>query len=137
MRGAEGNYLDWLKTSGRGYDGFLLSSANSLAEELQKTLNQAAAGRTDEARKTSERVTAIINETFDLVRSIRDGNAFANANKALDHFFAFGPDAEKFPAPRLHAGSRIPDEIIRKTGEVLRRHACMPARGYLTMGSVN
>jgi len=64
------------------------------------------------------------------VRGMRDGNAFANANKALDHFFAFGPGAEKFPSPRLHVGSKIPDEVLRKTGEVLRRHACIPARGY-------
>jgi dihydrodipicolinate synthase/N-acetylneuraminate lyase len=131
MRGAEGNYLDWLKTSGGGYDGFLLSSANSLAQELQKILSQAAGGRTDEARKISERVTAIINETFDLVRGMRDGNAFANANKALDHFFAYGPGAEKFPGPRLHTGSQIPDEIIRKAGELLRRYDCMPMQGYM------
>src|SRR5262249_3769225 len=105
MRGAEGNYLDWVKTSGGGYDGFLLSSANTLAEQLQRILSRAAAGRANEARKTSAQLTAIIQETFDLVREMRDGNAFANANKALDHFFAYGPEAEKLPTPRLHAGS--------------------------------
>src|SRR5262249_7466626 len=131
LRGAEGNYLNWLKASGGGYDGFLLSSANVLSEQLQKLLSHAAARRTDDARKTSEGVTAIINETFDLVKGMRDGNAFANANKALDHFFAYGPEAEKLAGPHLHAGSKIPLELIQKTAEVLVRHECLPERGYM------
>jgi dihydrodipicolinate synthase/N-acetylneuraminate lyase len=130
MRGAEGNYLDWLKDSGRGYDGFLLSSANAFAKQLDAILSQVAVSQAA-ARKTSEQVSSIISETFDLVRGIRDGNSFANANKALDHFFAYGPGAEAIPGPRLHAGSKIPDDIIRKTADVLRRHGCMPMRGYL------
>lgn len=130
MRGAEGDYVDWLKASGRGYDGFLLSSANSFAKQLDAILSEAVVSRAD-ARKTSEQVSSIINETFDLVKGIRDGNSFANANKALDHFFAYGPEAEIIPGPRLHAGSKIPADIIRKTAEVLRRHGCMPMRGYV------
>lgn len=131
MRGAEGNYLDCIKREGRGYDGFLLSSANSMAGQLDKMLSHARANQMDNARKASEQVTAIIHETFDLVRGMRDGNIYANSNKALDHFFAHGPGAEKVPGPRLHAGSTIPQELIFKTGEVLRRHGCMPKHGYL------
>jgi 4-hydroxy-tetrahydrodipicolinate synthase len=136
VRGAEGNYLDWFKSAGGRYDGFLLSSANVLAKQLAEMLSEGTAGRIEHARNISKRVTAIITETFTLVKGMSDGNAFANANKALDHFFAHGADAEKIPAPRLHAGITIPEEIIRKTGDVLRRHACMPTHGYST-GSVH
>ena len=59
------------------------------------------------------------------------GNAFANANKAMDHFFAHGPDAAKLPPPRLHAGSRLPEAFLRATGELLAANGFLPGTGYL------
>src|SRR4029078_7097913 len=101
IRGAEGEYFHWFKGFGGKYGGLLLSSANSLGEQLSAMLSQTA----PDARKISQRISRIINETFDLVRGMPDGNSFANSNKALDHFFAYGACAGEIPGPRLHAGS--------------------------------
>ena len=79
----------------------------------------------------SERLTACINEVFGIVTGLPDGNPFANANKAMDHFFAWGPKAPSAPPPRLHAGSFLPGDVIRGAGEALVRHGLMPDKGYL------
>jgi hypothetical protein len=31
----------------------------------------------------------------------------------------------------VHAGSRLPREMLQKTGEILQRHGLMPPKGYL------
>ena len=77
------------------------------------------------------RLTSVVAEVFQLVNSVADGNPFANGNKAMDHFFAHGPRAAEISPPRLHAGSRLPLEVIRATGEALSRHGLMPNKGYL------
>ena len=59
------------------------------------------------------------------------GNPFANANKAVDHFFAFGPKARDAPPPRLHAGVLLPADVIHAAGDTLLRHGLMPEKGYL------
>jgi hypothetical protein len=59
------------------------------------------------------------------------GNAFANSNKAFDHFFAYGPQARKIPSPMTHSGKRLPDDYIRFIHDLLRQNAMLPARGYL------
>jgi hypothetical protein len=89
------------------------------------------AGRVPEAETISHRVSAMVEDAFSLVASVRDGNPFANANKAMDHFFAHGPKAAAVPPPRLHAGSHLPVDLIRATGEALQRHHLMPVKGYL------
>ena len=71
--------------------------------------------------------TAII---MGLAGSLPDGNPFANANKAIDHFFAHGPAAASIPAPRLHAGSSLPTELMRATEKILLREGLMSASGY-------
>lgn len=131
VRGAEGDYARWLKAAGGPYDGLLLSSANCFARELAQMLDWLAEGRREDAVGLSARLSAVVQEAFRLVADVPAGNAFANANKAMDHFFAFGPKAAAVLPPRLHAGSRLPVEIIRATGEVLRRHDLLPERGYL------
>jgi dihydrodipicolinate synthase/N-acetylneuraminate lyase len=132
VRGAEGGYARWPRTGGGPYDGFLLSTANSLARELHELLTLLEQGRREEAGRLSGRLETVVQEVFGLVAGLPDGNAFANANKAMDHFFAHGPGAATLPPPRLHAGSRLPAAVIQKTGEALQRHGFLPARGYLT-----
>ena len=63
--------------------------------------------------------------------ALPDGNAFANANKAVDHFLAHGPKAAEVPPPRLHAGTTLPAEVIKETGQTLAECGLMPASGYL------
>jgi len=130
-RGAEGGYAGWLKEGGRPYDGFLLSTANCFADRLAGIVEDAAKGDLRAAGEASDRVGAAFGRVFDLVLPIPQGNAFTNANKAIDHFFAFGPSAGSKEGPMLHAGVRIPRDIIAATGDVLGDLGLMPRKGYL------
>jgi dihydrodipicolinate synthase/N-acetylneuraminate lyase len=130
VRGAEGDYAKWLKTAGGKYDGFLLSTANCFAKEFCEMIRDLSEGRVDSANKISERLAATVTAVFNLVSPFPDGNAFANANKAMDHFFAYGPKAATVRLPRLHAGSSLPTEMIVETGKILDRYGLMPTKGY-------
>ena len=131
VRGAEGDYVRWLKAAKGPYDGFLLSTANCFGREFHQIIEDLAARRVKAAQEMSERLTSCIHEVFGIVTGLPHGNPFANANKAMDHFFAYGRKAAGAPPPRLHAGSSLPVEVLRATGEALSRHGLMPAQGYL------
>jgi dihydrodipicolinate synthase/N-acetylneuraminate lyase len=131
VRGAERDYAKWLKAAGGSYDGFLLSAANCFAKELRQMIADLSEGRVEAANRMSERLTATISAAFDLASPFPHGNAFANANKAMDHFFAYGPKAVTVPPPRLHVGPSLPVEMIAQTGKILERYDLMPSKGYL------
>ncbi len=131
VRGAEGDYARWLKAAGGVYDGFLLSTANCFARELNQLIQDASNGRLDAARQMSERVTSTVNEAFQSVVHLPTGNPFANANKAIDHCLAYGAKAPGASLPRLHGGTPLPAAVIRITAEILSRYGFMPAKGYL------
>lgn len=131
VRGAEGNYCHWLLEAGGPYDGFLLSTANCFAPELAAVIESTERGDLSSASEFSEAVTAVFGEVSGLVSGIPSGNAFTNANKAMDHFFARGRKAPANRGPVLHGGLRIPGDILEKTGEILLRAGFLPERGYL------
>ncbi len=131
VRGAEGDYSKWLKACGGAYDGFLLSTANSFPAGLLAVVDGIRGGRLAEANKISADISGAVGEVFALVGELPCGNAFTNANKAIEHFMAFGPGAARREGPMLHGGIRIPDSIIAASGETLKRHGLMPARGYM------
>jgi dihydrodipicolinate synthase/N-acetylneuraminate lyase len=131
LRGAEGDYVRWLKAAGGPYDGLLLSTANCFAKELHHLIRDLNAGRQEDAEAMSRRLTGTVREVFEAVRSLPSGNAFAHANKALDHFFAHGPKARITAAPRLRGGGLLAPEVIRATAVALKRYDLMPERGYL------
>jgi len=131
LRGAEGEYARWIKSAGGPYDGFLLSSANCFARELSHIIS-VDAGRVDSAHRLSQQVHTAIDQIFKLAADVPHGNAFANGNKAFDHFFAHGPDALNFPPPRLHAGASLPAGLIERAREILVRQQLLPAKGYLS-----
>jgi dihydrodipicolinate synthase/N-acetylneuraminate lyase len=131
VRGAEGDYAKWLRDAGGPYAGFLLSTANCFARELSALIENLEKGDQKKADEISERLTAAITEVFALVQPLPCGNAFTNANKAIDHFFAFGPRADTKKGPMLHAKVRIPGDVIAETGAILNRRQLMPVKGYL------
>lgn len=131
VRGAETEYSKWLDGTRPGYDGFLLSTTNCFASELAQMMEYSYGGQHELSQQISDRISAIIIEVFQIVSPLKAGNAFANANKAMDHLFAFGSKAIAMPAPRLHNGVTIPQEMIRRTAEVLARHDSLPRDGYL------
>ena len=131
VRGAEGDYAGWLSSGGGPYNGLLLSTGNCFARELHAVVEDLAQGRTEAAQAMSSRLTDAVREVFDLVADLPQGNAFTNANKAMDHFFAHGPDGFKAPPPRLHSGPCLPAHVVQAAGHVLTRHGLMPDGGYL------
>ena len=131
VRGMEGDYARWPKTGGGPYDGFLLSAANSFGRQLHELGQNLQAGRAAEARAFSTRLSSLIDKMFALVRELPDGNQFANAGKAIDHFYAHGPRAAALPPPRLHSGRTLPPSVIQGAAELLERFQLMPQRGYL------
>ena len=109
VRGAEGDYDRWYRENDGCYDGFLLSSANSFAEKLREVLDLIENGEVDGAKKLSDRVSRVIANVFAEVSTLPHGNAFANANKCIDHINAYGPDWAGQPMPVLHAKTAIPE----------------------------
>ena len=88
-------------------------------------------GRGEEAAALSERLTQVVESVFKLVTGIPRGNAFLNANRAMDHYMAFGKDALFIQPPRLNAGTYIPEDVIRRVGDVLESASLIPDTGYL------
>ncbi len=131
VRGAEGDYARHLLAAGGRYDGFLLSTANAFGRELAEVVERVGRGDRAGAEALSGRISALAAEVFAAAARVPAGNAFANANKALDHWRAHGAAAARVPPPRLHSGVRLPAALIELAGEALRRHGLMPARGYL------
>jgi len=131
VRGAEGNYAEWLREVGGPYNGLLLSTANCFSSQLRTIIELLEKGEFEEAKELSARLTKVVNSVFDAVSTLDVGNPFTNANKAMDHFFAHGSKADQLQPPMLHAGVRLPADIIREVGELLRKSTMMSERGYV------
>ncbi len=134
VRGAEGDYAKWLKSQGGPYDGFLLSTANCFADRFSAMIHAMDANQPGEAEAVIAPVERVVASVFALVEDLADGNPFANANKAIDHFMAFGDEADAQAAPRLHAGASLPKAILDATGRLLKEHDLLPTVGYMQQG---
>lgn len=132
VRGSEsGGYSQWLKTCGGPYDGFLLSSANALANQLAAMIRLLADDEETAAGELSRRIESIINEAFEMASSYSFGNPFAIANKLLDHVMAFGDDAKKPHPPQLIDGNHLNEQDVARTVRMLRKFESMPSTGYM------
>ena len=131
VRGAEGDYARRLKDANGSYDGFLLGTANCFADMLSAIIEHVERGDLLSAGAISDTLSRAFGEVFDLVQPLTYGNTFANANKAIDHFKAFGPRAHQKKGPMLRARVRLPDPIISGTGAILTSYGLMPDKGYL------
>lgn len=131
VRGAEGDYVRWLKEGGGPYDGLLLSTANCFPSQLARIVSDVQAGRLEQGRELSARLTSAVRAVFALVARLPQGNPFTNANKAVDHCMAHGREALRRAPPRLHAGVALPKEVLEATQQALGEHALLPERGYL------
>jgi dihydrodipicolinate synthase/N-acetylneuraminate lyase len=132
VRGAEaGGYAQWPRAAGGPYDGFLLSTANVFARELAEMLRLLDAGEVEAARALSAKLAAVVGAAFAIVTGFPHGNAFANANKVLDHCMAHGEETTRVEPPLLYGGARLPADFTKRAAELLRAYALLPARGYL------
>jgi dihydrodipicolinate synthase/N-acetylneuraminate lyase len=123
VRGAEGEFSRWIAKGTnpnasfkeRRYDGFLLSSANVFGKELAEMIHLARSGKESAASAISGKMTRVVSAVFAQAAKLPYGNAFSNANRALDHARAW---AEKstggaIVAPRTHCGERLPESLLR------------------------
>ncbi|MBS3809133.1 MAG: hypothetical protein KGY38_03125, partial [Desulfobacterales bacterium] len=135
VRGAEGDYAQWAKDGGGYYDGFLLSTANCFAQELSAMIDRLDKGRIAEAQVLSDRVSRVIRVVFDAAADLPFGNGFTNANKAIDHHFAWGEKAGRQPAPVTHSGNRLPDSLLAFARDQLRAEGFAIGAGYMNQDS--
>ncbi len=133
VRGAEvGGYATWPKSAGGMYDGFLLSSANAFAPELQQILTWLDRGETERAQALSRQLEAILAEAFAAVASLTMGNPFTNVNKLLVHLLRHGERFREVPMPLLYDGSRLPLALAEQLAP--RLEALAAQRQHLTAG---
>jgi len=132
VRGAEGDYAKWIAANGGYYDGFLLSTANSFAASLAEMISLLVDGNVDAATRLSERVSRVVAAVFAEAGKLSFGNAFANANKAIDHHYAWGPAAATTKAPMTHSGTRLPESLITVAGEQLAAEGFAVGPGYMS-----
>lgn len=131
VRGAEGGYATHLSEVGGAYDGFLLSTANCFGKQLGTLIEDIEGGRSAQAKDFSDKLSGICERLFPLAGQVGFGNAFTNANKAMDHFMAHGPGAASVAPPMLYSKRRLPVELIQAAGAELERNGLMPRQGYL------
>jgi 4-hydroxy-tetrahydrodipicolinate synthase len=130
VRGAEGDYEKWFCANQGPYDGFLLSSANCFAQELQEVIGLLRAGQAAKAKTLSARLSLVIEQVFGRVSSLKSGNAFANGNKCIDHILAFGDQWPDHPAPVLYTGESMPRSCLEFAASVLAQQGFFRKQGY-------
>lgn len=115
VRGSEkSGYAQWLRSVGGNYDGFLLSTANCFAQELTQTIQACESGNPSEAIRLSDEISRIVSASFEIVSDLTVGNAFTNANKAIDHLKLYGSHFREHPSPMLIGGTRLPMELLQE-----------------------
>ena len=131
VRGAEGDYHRWLLSAGGPYHGYLLSTANVFAAQLAAIQSMLEEGRHAEAAAISGRISRVTEGCFERVAGFPSGNAFTNANKALDHLMAYGEEGLRRDPPLLYSGVRLPIKFIKHAADLLLREGLFPVHGYL------
>ncbi|MFM7322957.1 MAG: dihydrodipicolinate synthase family protein [Armatimonadota bacterium] len=120
VRGAEGDYARWLAPQGP-YHGFLLSTANCFPEALRAVVDDPV-GRAD----LSNALSAVVAEAFAAVAGFPHSNAFANANKALDHALRARATRTEPAPPIVHGGASLPVDALRRVAVALARFPIQP-----------
>lgn len=128
VRGAEGAYADHLKPLGR-YDGWLLSTANGFASELRAIADDVARGNFLAARSASERLSKSVSAIF-AAAAAHGGNAFADANRSVDHIAAYGQNWRSVPA-RRGDGSALSAELIAEVAMLIESAGLQSSGAYL------
>lgn len=129
VRGAEGDYSKWFHKNSSGYQGFLLSCANTFASELAEVLTLMKEGREKEAEEKADKVTGWVNAVFIEAQKMEEGNVYANANKCIDHLLAYGKEWRKKEKPMRHCGKEIPEKYLEYAEKCLGER--IPDTGYL------
>jgi 4-hydroxy-tetrahydrodipicolinate synthase len=130
VRGAEGSYVESLAPFG-AYDGWLLSSGNVFGPALRRILNLHANAATERARQLSSIVTLMVEALFEAASDVPFGNAFSNANRAVDHLLAMGSSWRDSPLPLTVGGNALPRELISAAEDIIGNLPGITPYGYL------
>lgn len=141
LRGAVGDYARWQTESGGPYHGVLDGFANCFGARLAAVFSLLEERKLKEAQEASDQLSRLVLRVLSLAETFAKefpaGNPFTNANKAVDHFMAYGCKGWELPAPMLHAGVRLPDTFIHQAGEALKSSGAIPETGYLHTENTN
>lgn len=133
VRGFESDYAASLRAGGGDYDGLLLSSANVFGSELVAIVRATLSGHLDAANRHAQALQTRVAACFDTVASVPVGNAFANANRVVDHVMAYGRRVGEVAPPTLFDGSTMGTEIVDAVASILDRDGLRPDTGYLDL----
>ncbi|MCC7251356.1 dihydrodipicolinate synthase family protein [Hyphomicrobium sp.] len=136
LRGAEGRYSAWVAPDGP-YDGWLLSSGNSVPELLDATARHLASGETAAAAEASAKASQIVDRLFAAAAPLTFGNAFSNANRAADHIRAWGPKWRAVEPPLTASGNRLPETLLAEADAILKDGGIDVTSGYLDAEGVS
>ena len=89
------------------------------------------AGRSEEAQAVSRVLSVVVSEMFAAAAKLPFGNPFSNANRAVDHLWAYGAGWERAPAPLTISGNELPRELLEAAADLTGRFPALPEHGYL------
>ncbi|MCC6508934.1 MAG: dihydrodipicolinate synthase family protein [Pirellulaceae bacterium] len=128
VRGSErGGYAQWLRSAGGAYDGFLLSTANCFAMQLQQIIDACEAGQQAAAQHISADLAQAVSAAFAIAEKFSVGNAFTNANKLINHLQFHGQAYRQAAAPILYSGATLPMEFIESIAAIEQLKPHLPS----------
>lgn len=130
LRGAEDRYAECLFPEGE-YDGWLLSTGNVLAPELQAIAEAMRRQDYEAARGRSSQVQQAVADVFASAADCGVPSPFAAVNKAMDHVRAFGADWQAYPVPRLWTGETLPHDLLMAAEKSLHSLQVLAPTGYM------
>ncbi|MFL5162678.1 MAG: dihydrodipicolinate synthase family protein [Microvirga sp.] len=128
VRGAEGDYLGSLAPAG-SYDGWLLSTGNALGTILRRILERHGRDEHAQALRLSKALAILVEMLFAAAASVPFGNAFSNANRAVDHLWAHGREWPPRPPPLTASGNELPDDLL-VAADLVGHFPALPECGY-------
>ncbi len=131
VRGAEGDYLGSLAPAGL-YDGWLLSTGNAFGPILRRILELLGRGEHEHARRVSNVLSVTVEMLFEEAASLPFGNPFSNANRAVDHLWAYGRGWRQQPPPLTISGNELPEHFLEAAEDIIGRLPALPEQGYLS-----
>src|SRR6201999_2881556 len=98
---------------------------------LRQILRQHEAGDAARARLLSSLMSALIDHLFKAAQPLPFGNAFSNANRAVDHLRAHGAAWRAAPLPLTRSGNVVPASLVEEAEFALLALPGPAEAGYL------
>jgi len=131
VRGAEGNYVRSLAPIG-SYDGWLLSTGNAFGPILRRILVLHGQNEHERALRVSNVLSVIVEMLFEETAKVPFGNPFSNANRAVDHLWAYGREWYLKQPPLTVSGNELPEDLLAAAAELVGHFPALPEAGYLS-----